>query len=129
MRHSIMLYNHFKTIKNLIEEAKLDFNLDDIEVYKQEFMSSKVLMKFGVDSKEYFDYIINRLHILGLVDQYQLYIPLDYKGYTAIYSYDEKVNMYVGYVKGESDSLIKGKTLERLMDDFKNVVDYVVLMR
>lgn len=129
MRHTIRLYNYYKSYDNFFKTNKIEINQEDIKKYWDEFSSSTYLRQFGLDSKKFFDYLINRFHILGVFDQYDYFVPLVYKGYKANYEHDKKLDIYIGFVENELDSSISGKTLDELDLDFRNTVDFVILMR
>ena len=129
MRHSIRLFNHYKSFKRFFEENGLQILQSDIDFYFAEFQSPKSHRQYDIDSEKFFDYLINRLHCLGVLYQYDYNIPLEYKGYKAIYSYDPNLALLVGFVENEFDSSISGKTISDIEKDFQNTVDYVLLKR
>lgn len=129
MRHSIRLFNYYKSYENFFKTCNIDIDTEEIEKYYNEFSSAKALRKYDRESKEFFDYLINRFHMLGTFYQYDYEVPIVYKNYKCIYSYEEKLDMYVGFVENEFDSEVTGKSLRELEIDFQNTIDYVVLMR
>lgn len=129
MRHVIRLYNYYKSYDNFFKMNNLEIDTEEIEKYYEEFSSSSTLRLYNKDSEKFFDYLINRFHLLGTFNQFDYTVPLVYKTFKAIYEYDLKLDMYVGFVENEFDTAISGKTLNELEEDFKNTVDFVVLKR
>ena len=129
MRHSLKLWNHYKSYKKFFKAngIKVEKGLD--KFYYDEFCTSRSLRVHSITSQTYFDYFIHRLHMLGTFNMFDYGVPLSYKGYNANYAYDAKLQEYVGHVEGEFDSAICGKTLALIEDDFHNMVDYVIKMR
>lgn len=126
MRYSIRLYNHYKDFNRFFKENKIDVAKEQIDMYYMEFCTSKSLRKYQKDSEKFFDYLINRFHMIGTFNMFEYGVPLEYKGYTASYSYAEKEKLYMGFVDGHFDCDIKGSTMEEIEEDFKNTVDYVL---
>ena len=129
MRHVIRLFNYYKSYENFFKTCNINIDEEVIQKYYDEFCTSKSLRQYSKDSEKYFDYLINRLHMLGDLYQYDYNVPLVYKGYKCTYEHDIKLDMYVGYVENEIDSAVSGKSLRELDEDFQNTVDFVILMR
>lgn len=129
MRHSLRLFNYYKSYENFFKTCNINIDEETIQKYYDEFCTSKSLRVYSKDSEKYFEYLINRLHLLGDLYQYDYNVPLVYKGYKCTYEHDIKLDMYVGYVENEFDSSVSGKSLRELEEDFQNTVDFVILMR
>lgn len=126
MRHSIKLWEHYKSYNKFFKENKISISKEEIDSYYDEFCTSKSLREHKKNSQMYFDYLINRLHLLGLFNMFDYAVPLHYNGYTAMYSHDLDVHMYTGYIVENIDYTIKGKTFADIEADFKNTVDFVL---
>lgn len=129
MRYVIKLYNYFKSYQRLFEENSLKIDEKIIDEIFNEFCSSKTLRIYGKDSEKFFDYLINRLHMLLMLNMFDIVIPFEYKGYKATYKYNWDKKLYCGNVIDEVDTNIECETLDDFEEYFKNTIDYVVKMR
>ena len=129
MRHVIRLFNYYKSYQTFFKENNIQIDANEIQKYRDEFCTSKYLREYSIESEKFFDYLVNRFHMIGTFDMFDYTIPLEYKGYKAVYDYEEKLDIYVGHVENEFDSSISGKTLSELDEDFRNTVDFVILNR
>lgn len=129
MRHVIRLFNYYKSYEEFFNINNIDIDTEEIQKYYDEFCSSKFLRQYSKESEKFFDYLINRFHMIGTFNQFDYTVPLVYKGYKAIYEHDKKLDIYIGYVENEYDSAITGKTLNELDEDFRNTIDFVVEKR
>lgn len=128
-RYVITLYKEYKSYGNLF--LSNDIEIDDamIDGFYAEFCTSKSFRLHSKESEKFFDYLVNRLHLLGEFNMFDIMLPLTYKGYTCSYSYDFDNKMYKGNVTNEYDTYIESEKLEDFKDNFHNTIDYVVLMR
>ena len=125
-RHVIRLYEYYKSYDKLFKDNKIKVLKEDIDFYYAEFISAKSHRKYAQDSEKFFDYLINRLHLLLIFNQFDILIPFEYKGHKAEYEYVESLNLYIGCVDGEPDNDISGKTLSEIEQDFHNFVDLIL---
>lgn len=129
IRHSLRLYDHYKDYNKFFKENKLEILQETIDMYYDEFCTSTSLRKYEKSSVKFFEYLIHRLHMLGTFNMFDYDVPLLYKGYKAIFSFDAKHERYYGYVEGHFDCDISGNTYSDIEEDFKNTVDYVLELR
>lgn len=125
-RHSIRLYEYYKSYNKFFKENKIKILEEDIDKYYKEFSSSKSLKQFPKDSEKFFDYLINRFHMLLVFDMFDYLIPFEYKGQKATYEFEPITNQYIGYVNNDVENDIYGKTIAEIEQDFHNFVDLVL---
>lgn len=126
MRHAERLYEQYKSYNKFFKDNKIKITKEEIGMYYDEFCSSKSLSVHKKNSQTFFDYLINRLHILGLFNMFDYSVPLHHNGHTAMYYHDSTSWQYVGYIEGHLDYTITGKTVKEIEEDFKNMVDFVL---
>lgn len=129
MRHVIRLYNYYKSYENFFKMCDIQIDTEDIQKYYDEFCTSKSLRQYSKESEKFFDYLINRFHMLGTINMFDYTVPIEYKSFNCIYEWDIKLDMFIGYVENEFDSSVSGKTLRELDEDFRNTIDFVILKR
>ena len=126
MRHSIKLWELYKSYNKFFKENNIKVEKSDIDWIYTEFCTSKSLRVHKKNSQLFFDYLINRLHMLGTFNMFEYAVLLHHNGYTAMYSHDIESNCYTGYIVDHFDYTIKGKRIEDIEADFKNTVDFVL---
>lgn len=129
MRYVTKLYNSFQTYQKLFDENDIKIDSEMIDGFYIEFCQSKSLRQYSKDSEKFFDYLINRLHLLLLLNMFDIMLPLTYKGYKAAYKYDSELKLYIGNVVGEHDTYLENEKFEDFKENFQNTIDYVVKMR
>lgn len=115
MRYALVLKDYYGNISNLLKENKIYIDVNELELYISEIATKH--------PDKIFDYVINRLHLNQTLNMFEICIPLEYKGYTLVFSYIN--DTYIGNIQGTEET-IEGKTIQIILDNFHNTVDYIL---
>ena len=116
MRYVEFLYKQFNDFNDLFEFINYECDDDFIEMCKNE-------CKHPIDSFKFYDYLINRLHLLQKINMFEICPIIEYKGYKCSYWTEDM--KYIGIIIGTKEK-VSGNNINDLLPDFYNTVDYVL---